>query len=95
MDNPVHIRSWDSSVGIATGYGLDDGRFGVRDPVSSKNILQAVSGPNQPPLRCVRDDLSPGVKRPEREAHHIMAQCLVKRPSCDDSLYHKITTVMH
>jgi hypothetical protein len=29
-------RSWDSSVGIATGYGLDDRGVGVRVPEGSK-----------------------------------------------------------
>jgi hypothetical protein len=28
--------SWDSAVGIATGYGLDDRRVGVRVPVGSR-----------------------------------------------------------
>jgi hypothetical protein len=28
--------SWESSVGIATGYGLDDGGVGVRVPVGSR-----------------------------------------------------------
>jgi hypothetical protein len=28
--------SSDGSVGIATGYGLDDGRVGIRDPVDSR-----------------------------------------------------------
>jgi hypothetical protein len=29
-------RSWDSSVGIATGYGLDDRVVGVRVPVRAR-----------------------------------------------------------
>jgi hypothetical protein len=32
----VFVRSRDSSVGIATGYGLDDRRLGVRVPVGSR-----------------------------------------------------------
>jgi hypothetical protein len=31
----VHFRSWDSTVGIATGYGLNDTGVGVRVPVGS------------------------------------------------------------
>jgi hypothetical protein len=34
-------RSWDSVVGIATGYGLDDRAVGVRVPVV-KNFLHVV-----------------------------------------------------
>jgi hypothetical protein len=35
--NPFHItRSRDSSVGIATGYGLDDSGVGVRVPLWSR-----------------------------------------------------------
>jgi hypothetical protein len=29
-------RSWDSAVGIVTGYGLEDGGVGVRVPVGSR-----------------------------------------------------------
>jgi hypothetical protein len=40
--------SRDSSVGIATGYGLEDGGFGVRVPVGQEfsllHVVQAVSG---------------------------------------------------
>jgi hypothetical protein len=32
----VHWRSRDSSVGIVTGYGLDDRGIGVRVPVGSR-----------------------------------------------------------
>jgi hypothetical protein len=28
--------TWDSAVGIATGYGLDDGGFGIRVPIGSR-----------------------------------------------------------
>jgi hypothetical protein len=32
----LHIRSRDSAVGIATGYGVDDRGIGVRSPVGSR-----------------------------------------------------------
>jgi hypothetical protein len=32
----VELRSRDSSVGIATGYGLDDREVGVRVPVRTR-----------------------------------------------------------
>jgi hypothetical protein len=32
----LHIRSRDSEVGIATGYGLDDRGVGVRVPVGAR-----------------------------------------------------------
>jgi hypothetical protein len=32
--------SRDNAVGITTGYGQDDGRFGVRVPVGSRKIIQ-------------------------------------------------------
>jgi hypothetical protein len=38
------LRSRDSSVGIATSYGLDDRGFGVRVPVGSRIF----SSPNRP-----------------------------------------------
>jgi hypothetical protein len=68
------LGSQDSLVGIATGYGLDDGRVGVRIPVgsrifSSERHTDWLWGP--PRLRIgVPGALSPGVKRPGREADH-------------------------
>jgi hypothetical protein len=35
----THIRSRDSSVNIATGYGLEDGEVGVRVPVGQESLL--------------------------------------------------------
>jgi hypothetical protein len=41
---PQEIRSRDSAVGIATGYGLDGRGFGVRFPVR----LRIFSSPRRP-----------------------------------------------
>jgi hypothetical protein len=35
----VGVTSRDSAVGIATGYGLDDQRIGVREPVSKSEDI--------------------------------------------------------
>jgi hypothetical protein len=59
MDND---RSLDSSVGMATGYGLD-GRGSI--PGSDFSVLHNVHtavGPTQPPIQWVQGALSPGVK---------------------------------
>jgi hypothetical protein len=68
-------RSRDSSVGIATGYGLDDQGVGVELPGGGKNFHFSTSsrpalGSTQPPIQWVPGPLSPGVKRPGREADH-------------------------
>jgi hypothetical protein len=36
------IESWDSGVGIATGYGLDDQEVGIRVPVRQEFSLSHV-----------------------------------------------------
>jgi hypothetical protein len=67
-------ESWDSVVGVATGYGLDDRGVGVRVPVGSRIF----SSPRRPDRLWghpasyqmgIRDS-SPGIKRPGREANH-------------------------
>jgi hypothetical protein len=63
-----------SVVGIATGYGLNDRGVGVRVPVVSRIF----SSPRRPdriwgPPNLVSNGyrgMSPGVKRPGREADH-------------------------
>jgi hypothetical protein len=66
---------WDSAVGIATGYGLDDRGFGVRVPVGSR-IFSSPCRPDRlwalgSPLSNAYRELSPcGVKRLGREADH-------------------------
>jgi hypothetical protein len=65
--------SWDSSVGIATGYELDDRGVGFRIPVAARifsTSSRPVLGPTQPPIQWVPGALSPGVKRQGHEADH-------------------------
>jgi hypothetical protein len=67
--------SRDSSGGVATGYRPDDEGAGVRVPVGGKNFHFSMSSraavvPTQPPIHCVPGALSPGIKRPGREADH-------------------------
>jgi hypothetical protein len=61
----------DSSVGIVTGYGLDDP---VSIPSIARFFLFTASRPTlgstQPPIQWVAGALTPGVKRPGREADH-------------------------
>jgi hypothetical protein len=60
------IRSRDSPVGIAMVYGLDDqGSISGRGTASGQAL-----GPTQPPIQWVPRALSPGTKRPGREAGH-------------------------
>jgi hypothetical protein len=62
-------RSRDSSVGIATGYGLDDSPDRVKNFLFSKSSRPA-TGYTQPPIRWVPGALSTVIKRPGREAGH-------------------------
>jgi hypothetical protein len=71
----LFFGSWDSVVGIATGYGLDDRGVGVREPGRVKNFLFSKSSRpalefTQPYIKSVPGALSAGVKRPRREADH-------------------------
>jgi hypothetical protein len=64
-----------SSVGVVTGYGLDDRMIEVRFPVGLGIFLFTTPSrptlrPTQPPIQWVAGALSLGVKREEREADH-------------------------
>jgi hypothetical protein len=68
------MGSRDSVVGTATGYGLDDLGVGVQVPVGSRifsSPRRALAlGPTKPSIQWIPGALSPGVKRPRREADH-------------------------
>jgi hypothetical protein len=68
----VVIFYGNSSVGIATSYGLDDlGSIPGREemfPFSTSS--RPALGPTQPPIQWVPEALSPGLKGPGREADH-------------------------
>jgi hypothetical protein len=71
----LQLVSRDSAVGIATGYvaGRWMGRGSSAD--RGENFLFSASswpalGPTQPPIRWVPGVISPGVKRPGREADY-------------------------
>jgi hypothetical protein len=68
-----YSKSRDSSVGIATGYGLDDRGVGILSPGRGKNFLfstlsRLALGPTQSPIQWVPGIISPGVKRLGRES---------------------------
>jgi hypothetical protein len=69
------VKSRDSAFGIATGYGLDGLGVGDRVPVESRifssHVVQTGSGahPDSYPMGT-GGAVSPGVKRPGREADH-------------------------
>jgi hypothetical protein len=67
------LRSRDSVVDIATGYGLDDRGVGVRALVGSRIFLTSfrpVLRPTKPPIQWVPGTLSTEVKRRGHEADH-------------------------
>jgi hypothetical protein len=65
------VRSRDSAVGIATGYGLDDRGVGDRVPVGSlHHVVQTGSGAHPASYTMGTGDSFSGVKRPGREADH-------------------------
>jgi hypothetical protein len=64
-----------SSVGIVTGYGMDDRGFRFRFPAGAGNFLfttmsRPALGPTQFPIQWVPRALSLGVKRPGCEPDH-------------------------
>jgi hypothetical protein len=69
------LKSRDSSVGIALGYGLDDRDSMVRFPAGDGNFslhhrIQNGSGAHPVSYPTGIRDSFPGVKRPGREADH-------------------------
>jgi hypothetical protein len=100
------VWSLDRAVGIATGYGLDDRGVGVRVPVGSRIFLFSAScrpvlGSTQPPIQWIVEALSPGVKRPGREAdHHLQLVPRSRKCGCIHPLphtpsWHSAWLVMH
>jgi hypothetical protein len=66
---------WDSVVGIATAYGLDNGGGQSSSLGIVNNFLFSTSsisglGPTEPPMQRVPGALSQGVKRQGREVDH-------------------------
>jgi hypothetical protein len=66
---------WDSSVGIATGYGLDDRMIGVRFSAGAGNFfprrrVQTGSGSHPASYTINTGGFTLGVKWPGREANH-------------------------
>jgi hypothetical protein len=69
----VMFRSRDSSVGMASGHGLEDRGVRVRIPEGSRIFSMSsrpVLGSTQPPIQWIPGAISPGVKLPGREADH-------------------------
>jgi hypothetical protein len=66
----VRSTSRDSSVSITTGYGLDGRRsiLGKGEIFLFSTASRAAQGSAQPPIQWVSGAVSPGVKRPGREA---------------------------
>ena len=58
-----------SSVGIATGFGLDGPRIESRWGRDFPHLSRPALGPTQPPVQWV-PGLSRGKERPERDADH-------------------------
>jgi hypothetical protein len=76
-----HQSLRDSSVGIATSYGLDDREVGVRISVFSTSSRPALES-TQPPIQWVPGALSPGVKRPVRVADHLPPTSAEVKKTC-------------
>jgi hypothetical protein len=77
-------KSRDSTVDIATGYGLsgrNSGLGGGKDFHFSKSS-RPVLGPTQSLIQWVPGALSPGVKRPRREADHSPLTIVKLKKTC-------------
>jgi hypothetical protein len=66
----VNVTGWsrDSSVGIATGYGLycRGSNTGKENYSLFSTQSRLGLGPTKPPIQCVPEEISLGVKQPER-----------------------------
>jgi hypothetical protein len=70
--NSINYLSW-----------LDDGGVRVRFPVGERDVSlfcndQTGSGATQPPIQLLLGAVSPGIKRPGREADHFHQQPLLR-----------------
>jgi hypothetical protein len=66
---PSHVWGRDSSVGIATGYGLDGS--GMESRWGARFLAHVQTGRRAHPASCTMGTVSfPGVKRPGRDANH-------------------------
>jgi hypothetical protein len=75
MSSVSAMKSCDSLVGRAMGYGLADRGFRVRFPAGFgffffTTVSRTALGATQPPIQWVPGALFLGVKRPGREADH-------------------------
>jgi hypothetical protein len=69
----TYMGSWDTAVGIATGYRLDDQGVKFESQYGqelSSTLSRPTLGPTQLLILCVSGVLSPVVKQPRREADH-------------------------
>jgi hypothetical protein len=67
------LRSWDSSVSIATGYGLDgwDSILSIGKNLLFSTESRQTLGTTQPPIQWVREAIALEVKRPGGEADYL------------------------
>jgi hypothetical protein len=86
------LRSWDSAVGITTGYRLDPRGWSLSTgtgkifPLSM--FSRPVQGSTQPPIQWVLLTLSLGVKQPGHETDHKPPTNAVKNMSSKHPLPH-------
>jgi hypothetical protein len=69
---PIWYLLNDSTVGVATGYGLDDrcSNPGIGKIFLFSTAFKPALGPTQPTIQRIPEALSPGIMWPGREADH-------------------------